>query len=523
MYIRNKTLTYTPGCTKEFINVPDPNTDDYRLGLARQWLPRIYQEMSDYNNSGGRVVFATFTYRPECIPMFSWIDPGTSKPYCIPGFSAEHKNTYLQDIRNYLDRKYGLRGPTRGQTVKYNDHGLQVKYMSKSFRYMWNCEYGLVDEYIDRHGKKRNGCHQPHYHCLFFIPKEMMDLKEFRTESSVKKFFSSFWPYGFTMWSKPCLDNGLPLGIYCTNEFACEYVSKYCFKSVEFYEQPEVQDFLFVNGKKHPDRYEMIKDFLPRHWQSMSFGVGLSEIFDSEDAMLNGVNFNFRKDVERGRTVMTKCPQYITRKLFYEQLKDGRFVINPHGLKTFVNIFPKKAQRLADKLKQELSPAGIEALIKDDKVLQKLLGHNRDSLQKYIFELMNGRNFMELALYSMVWQGLFLYKPKEVPYLKDFEILDSLSLDRFIEISLEQYTQNLLAHKNAVFYCSDGYFRDTDIIFSLEANGLVPEYYTYCKRFANFDILLEIRNKLRGNYMQNVHNKYLEDRKRRKELKFNLA
>jgi hypothetical protein len=136
---------------------------------------------------------------------------------------------------------------------------------------------------------------------------------------------------------------------------------------------------------------------------------------------------------------------------------------------------------------------------------------------------MNGRNFMELALYSMVWQGLFLYKPKEVPYLKDFEILDSLSLDRFIEISLEQYTQNLLAHKNAVFYCSDGYFRDTDIIFSLEANGLVPEYYTYCKRFANFDILLEIRNKLRGNYMQNVHNKYLEDRKRRKELKFNLA
>lgn len=525
MYIRNKTKTYTPGCTKEYITVPDQDTDDFRLGLARQWLPRIYQEMVDYNSVGGRVVFATFTYRPESLPFFSFIDrveEETTKCYLIPGFSSVHKDKYLQDIRNYLDRKYGLRGPTRGRKVKVNKYGLPVKYMSMSFRYMWSCEYGLVDEYIDRHGKKRNGCHQPHYHCLFFIPPEMVVLPDFKTESKAKKFFEKYWNHGFTMWSKPALENGKPLGIYCTSEFACEYVSKYCFKDVAFYNQPEVQDFLYENGKLSKFRLELLKDYLPRHWQSMSFGLNLKDIYNSPEAMLNGHNFNFLKDLEKGRTVMTKCPQYITRKLYYDQLEDGRFVINEHGLKTFFTIFPKKFKKLAEKLHDDLSLQGIASKIKDEK-LKELLGHNVDSLHKYILDLLDGRSYKELALYSMVWQGLFLYKPKENQYLEDFEYLDSLDIDSFERVSIEQYSQNLMAHRNAVFYCSDGYFNDLEIIRSLEANGLVPSYYCHCKRFANFDIILDIRNKLRAFYMQGVHNDYLEDRKKRKELKFQVS
>lgn len=522
MYIRNKTKTYTPGCTKEYICVPDQDTDDYRLGLARQWLPRIYQEMVDYNSVGGRVVFATFTYRPESLPNFIYYDSDTEKCHIIPGFSAVHKNDYLQSIRNYLDRNYGLRGPTKGKICNVNKWHKQIKYMSMSFRYMWSCEYGLVDEYIDRLGKKRKGCHQPHYHCLFFIPPEMVRLPEFKTESKAKKFFASFWKHGFTMWSKPALENGKTLGIYCTSEFACEYVSKYCFKDVSFYSQPEVQDFLYETGKLSKYRLDLLKDYLPRHWQSMSFGVNLKDIYDDENEMLEGHDFHFLKDFEKGRSVKTKCPQYIKRKLYYDQMPDGRYVINEKGVRTFCNIFPKKYKKLVEKLKDELSPAGIAAKLREEK-LKEITGHNVDSFYKYILDLMDGRTFNDLALYSLVWQGLFLYKPKDKYYLDEFKYIDSLSLEDFERVSLEQYSQNLLAHENAVFYCSDGFFNDLDVIKSLEVNNLVPSYYMNCKRFANFDIILELRNKLRKYYMQGVHDRYLDDRKRRKEVKFQFA
>lgn len=479
MRIINPSKTYTPGATKAYFDVADPKSHDYERMTQQDYELRIWQEITEYNEADGLCVFASLTYREQCLPRFNTIDPVTGKAYSIPCFSAADKNKFLSDIRNELDHKYGLRGPSKKPHPKKNRYGKEIKEMSKAFRYIWSCEYGTSDVYTDDRGTIRVATHRSHYHSIFFCPKEMVEALGWRRngfvdQEKIKKFFEQFWDFGMIRWSEP------DLGICVQSPFAAVYVAKYCFKDVDWYGQPEVMDYLYDDeGKIIKDHYELIKDKLPKHWQSKQFGAGLVSHFDSLEALRDGVDFHFPGNVMKGITSKHKAPRYIKRKIMYVTDSSGRYYLNDKGLSYQVALFPDKHKKLSRKLKNAFTRMMLEKYLASDEECLKLTGlHNRDSVQKYIQSLMNGRSFEELALYSLVWRGLYKLQPslkrpsKEFDSLcvksfnidKEFSYINNLSYDEFYELSSEQYSLNLLAHQNATVSTLDekGFFKTID-------------------------------------------------------------
>lgn len=575
--IRNRSKSYTKGATKYKLHVPCGQCDDCRLKAERDWKLRIWSEIKDYNDNGGKVIFVSFTYAEDKVPLVQIPKPDGSVVY-VRAFNALHKKEYLDRIRSHMFNNYGFVGnfsedhcpadqretvqaeiwrlmdelkrvrksikrtgykSLRSESLKayrdelkeklkefppHNKKGYLLKTTSQAFRYMWASEFGTSDQpYVDDYGNLREPTHRPHYHVLLYIPKEWLSLKEFSTVEETKKFLSKYWDYGIVLWSDE--KKHRPFPIFVQEHFAAIYIAKYCFKDVDFYNQPDLVDFLYEkdeygNNKRIKENFELLKDSLPRHWQSKSFGLGLMDYYDSFEAMDEGVDFHFKDEIRKGKSIRYHAPQYIVRKLYYDQLPDGRYKLNRKGIDMMVKLFPNKKERFIENLRYALSLDGIEHCVSEEEV--RMLGcdaNSRYELYKDLQHCLESTSLEDVALYHLVWRGLFIEKPLGYPdYPREFIYLDGLSPGDFERVSLEQYYLNITAHLNADAWDDDGYFLklkpiDTDRF----------RYYSGCKRFDKCEYILHITQGLRQIYLRKTRLQHFKDREYHSKFNQNIA
>lgn len=492
--ILNPTRGYTPSATKVYVDVPETQSSGFRMRLEQDWKLRIWQEISDTNSHGGKVVFFTPTYNNENLPWFNYTEDGQS--WCFPCFCKEHYEKFMRDFRGFFYRKYGLTGPNRTK-AKYNRKGLPIYHARYNVRVIWPCEYGL----------DRSRTERAHYHPLLFIPEEYLACDELSSVTKIKNFIESLWTYGFVIWSK--IDKG---GIFVTRDFAATYVAKYCFKSAKYYTREDVRDFVFnSDGTLCRPHMQLLQGKLPTHWQSKFFGVGLCDLFDSYDKFRDGIDFNFDSNLQLGTSTKSRCPLYIERKLLcYVDKSDNSYKLNDKGIewkqRKFEENLPKKSENLCFALCQNLSK-----YIQDIDVVTYLshtTSKSVDGLRIYIQNLLNGRKWQELVLYNSVWKGLVCED------LSNLVALDDMSYDEFYSESMMQHYLELCRARGQTAYNPDGFFK------VMRKQKMLNKVLTYnsCSRFEGFDELNSIYSTIMELYGSRCDARYLENLHRRKSL-----
>lgn len=494
--IKNRTRRYKQGVTKARLQVPCGQCDDCRARLQRDWSIRTYAEIERYNKSGGKVIFVTFTYNNRFLPIRKFVKNG--KKLEIPCFDKQDKNAYFNHLRVEALRKFGHTGKD----------GLPI-------RYIWASEYGEDDEYLDSHNLLRRGTKRPHYHALIFLPPDIC--KHFKTVTEYKNFIAKFWrPRGFVRWSKsPSPSNLSAPGIFVTKEYAAEYVSKYCTKDLNFWNHPDLVEYLDLqpDGSMNKDAYETIKDNLPRHWQSLHFGESLVDRYQTVEDFDRGVNFDWDSHVETGLPKYIPAPQYIIKKVLYDQLEDGSYILNDKGVEIRSQLFIKKVEKFAEDLKKFTSIEYIDSLVSHDEIKKYFADfdfRNSRQIVEYITSILGKRDFIEVSLFSKVWLGKYIPRNDEV-WQDAFDSITDMPLDDFIELSKNEYYLQMVSPRSPDFYHEAGFF-------SNYSNEVIENllYYDTNKRFEGFHDILDVCQKIKDIYCQKLHSRYLEDRRRRK-------
>lgn len=482
--IKSTAKRYRPQFSRGELAVPCGHCAECISGAQDDWFLRTWQEIKTYTVDKGKVVFATFTYDNEHLPIFTDVDidydTGECKVYQIPVFNKLHKDRYLNSLLKYFE--------TRGIT---GENSLGV-------RFIWCSEYGESDF----------GTHRPHYHVLLFFPGKAIDEDVLgfdpANEMEWKKFLSSYWSYGMCRWSKQ--EDG---GIFVNSEFAARYVTKYVVKDIEFYDQPQLNEYLFDGrGKRIPYRYDKIKRFLPKHWQSKSFGQDLVQYCNNDAVFKDGIDFRFVDDMKRGKDHKYRVPRYIERKLLYEFDEYGSEVLNERG----------------KRVKGELY--GF------DSKLDELVKHNAD----YIHEA--SKNYITSAIYlgcepteePMAYiktllsnKSLLYYSAWQLSFsgtcFCDFDLDCGLIVDlvsgsdkQFVDFCRELYNKRILGYDGYEPFFEDGFID--------HVKYYLPEQHPMFAKFSQFNaLMMEVRNGKR----QDAFNSYMRERKERKRLKLNVS
>lgn len=281
-------MCYRPLVARAYYDVPCGKCDECRNAAKDEWFVRLQEEINTYSRAEGKCCFLTLTYNEKCLPRFKYVDENTGECFSIPCFDKHDKDRFINSIIQYFKR--------RGCTSKTTKSGLGLKFMV-------NSEYGEDPDHT----------HRSHYHAVLLFPPEYIEKSGFSCVTHWMDFFQNLWHLGFVRKSKE-----YGLWIDPRSDFAARYVSKYCTKEIDWFEQPDVQSFLYDHGVNQQDRYEAIKDFLPRHWQSKGFGIGLVEYCKDDIVFKDGIDFNFLSDRNLGKKKLYQVPRYIKRKLLYD-------------------------------------------------------------------------------------------------------------------------------------------------------------------------------------------------------------
>lgn len=347
---------------------------------------------------------------------------------------------------------------------------------------------------------------------MLFVPKEYLSCPEFRTESSIKKFIQSIWPYGYVIYSRREVG-----GIYVHSDFVPIYVSKYCFKETNYYTREDVKDFLFTSdGARIESHFKAMKGKLPTHWQSLFFGAGLVEDFSTYESYRDGVNFGFENVTKEGKQLRSKMPQYIQRKIMYDtDPRDNTYHLNDIG----VNWRFRKFEEKIDENIQNQRYIYFDNLDKlaDSLDINRMFGHlgliSAAAVRQHVTDLLAGRSLRELYLYNVVWKGL------HAPKISDLVALDDLTLPEFVAESYIQYYNTLKPPKIDV-YNPDGVYKSIR-----RRDKTLSSVYTYdkCSRFEGFAEINDIFEKLYMCYRKKRDAQYHDDLIKRKQLKMQIS
>lgn len=516
--ILNPTRTFRVDSTKAFVTVPCNECPDCRAHKSQEWFVRIKQQIDDFNDDLGLTVFATHTYNEKYLPRFTYVDDD-GNTHTVKVFCHDHILKMFKRIRRYFQKK-----------------GLP----SNAIEYIVCSEYGDDDEYnrMKKKGKPERcrATMRPHYHTLFhlsgsavrvlrdigFYSTEYVKVKgekkkqlqmihrTLRTPEDLKKFFEKYWSYGFIRWSKS-RQNGGP-GIIVQSEFAGLYASKYVCKDIAFFNQKEVNSYLFdKEGNKIPEHFEKIKQLLPKHWQSQGYGIGLVEKVNENiyKSFSEGISFDdMRSDTKKGKKTFFQVPRYIEKKVLYDWNKDkGEYELNDVGRRVKSHLLDRKLQKLTECLEKRLDPVAFDEHIVDYCKSQFSL---TKSPYELIRELFADRKPIELVLFNLVWRG------KVAESVEQLETLDALSLDDFIHFSKEKYLDDLYpcAH---ISYNPEGYFKSMRKYQSERFEALFT--FDACERFTNFNLIFDYLNTMQNKKRNEQQVAYENDRHNRKLAK----
>lgn len=339
MCTRTKRITspekrYRPLVSRGYFDVPCGQCDECRTCAQNEWFIRLWSEIQTYHRAGGKSVFLVLTYDDLHLPIFKYVDESTGEVFEIPCFNKHDKDQFINSIIQHFKRL--------GLTKKTTKSGLGLKFM-----------------FCPEFGESPDHTHRPHLHTVLLFPEEYVKKTGFTCETHWMDFFQKYWSYGFVRKSKK-----YGLFIDPNSDFAARYSSKYCTKDIDWFDQPQVNEFLYDEfGHKISERYEAIKDYLPKHWQSQGFGLGLTELCQNDNVFAEGINFDFLSDRKLGKTKKYSVPRYIRRKLLYDyDKKTGRFTLNERGKlynRDYVDLLIFNAQ---ERLSKYLSLDYIDSL-----------------------------------------------------------------------------------------------------------------------------------------------------------------
>lgn len=483
--IPSNSKRYKSLVSRSTLTVPCGHCPECISQAQDDWFLRCYQEIRDYNTSGGAVVYMTLTYNNWNLPVYTDVGMYTDREtgevservFHIPCFSKAHKDKYMNSLLKWFER----RGVT-GQN-------------SKGIRFIWPSEYGMTE----------NCTHRPHYHPLLFIPKEGMAL--FKNKTELAKLLKSFWHYGFVHFSDE--EDG---GMFVTTECAGRYVTKYVVKDLEFFSQPEVNDYLYdADGNLIKDRWERFKPFAPHHWQSQSFGLGLVDYCENDDVFRDGLNFKFKSDIEKGKRKIYKVPRYIERKLLYKV--DSLYYVPTDEFGEQLDFSVRyDTLVLNDRGKDVKTKFGF------DYKLDRLCKLNADLLQNPIFAethedirtYLNGHSIRYFSAWQLSFPGTC------------FSIPDSLRMQRclqneekFVDLCRDLYYMRIQGYTNSdSFYDLGFYYAKTP-----------PKYINFDDfyDFSCFNKINVLLLRYRDSVSRDNFKKYLEDKERRKKLKLMIS
>lgn len=415
--IRNKKLAYHSGYDRPLMVVPCSNCESCRENQKNSWILRTYYHWLQFFENGGIVLFVTLSYCANSLP---WVHDGNYNFTC---FSHEDINRWINSIRKFFEVHYSITG----------------------IDYIVTCEYG----------KSKTGTHRPHYHALLFFPKH----ENLPSVPVLKKIVEYYWRgplyrksrktgkyervllvkntrgrvpkrMGYVYWSKK-------YGAEVTCAKAAKYVGKYICKDMDFYEKPEIKKYLSIDGN-----YQKIKDKLPRHWQSKSFGLSLLDYVlslpynEQLEAIEKGVAF-------KATSYRYALPLYIKNKLYYEskplvtkigeQLFNQR-VMSKAGLQFQKDLQIRKFEQIGEQFRVKLSSYGLYQSLPELSMLERwcrsfglpFLDY-RDLSDYLVNNYVKPFDFKDLVAYKLVYRG-YAYNASiiNVPWL-DVSALTNLA------------------------------------------------------------------------------------------------
>ena len=488
--IKSNQMRYRPLVARAFYDVPCGKCDDCRNAAKDEWFVRLQEEINTYSRAEGKCCFLTLTYNEKCLPRFKYVDENTGECFSIPCFDKHDKDRFINSIIQYFKR--------RGCTSKTTKSGLGLKFMV-------NSEYGEDPDHT----------HRSHYHAVLLFPPEYIEKSGFSCVTHWMDFFQNLWHLGFVRKSKE-----YGLWIDPRSDFAARYVSKYCTKEIDWFEQPDVQSFLYDHGVNQQDRYEAIKDFLPRHWQSKGFGIGLVEYCKDDIVFKDGIDFNFLSDRNLGKKKLYQVPRYIKRKLLYDYDPITRlFTLNERGksynrhyvddiiadsvdkLSKYISVDYINSKKIPDEFynlyfdRFGVRPLGEHSLVSDFKshlvsgcTLTDVSWYKK-FIKGHICHLEDSKYFANLSLYRDPRHG---HLEEICKYIQDLSFYDDSPQDRF-------YSEGYMYHRDF----------SSEMLFFLDDLPV----------FRNFDLFLQKIEFLRDFLSKRSNKIYREDLRRRKLLK----
>lgn len=478
--IINPTRYHKDGVTKYALDVSLYNSPAARAKRRTDLELRLSSEIDLYNSQGGRVIFITLTYSPENRPYF--IDEYEGKTYRIPCFRKSDIDKFTHGIADYLRYHYGYDG-----NVNRDDSVLP-------FRYAAAPEYGNGDEYLSDAGIQRRGQACPHYHVLLFFPPEIVSRISF---SGFISLIRQYWTLGFIRWSK---DSDNHIKLFVTNDFAAKYTSKYCVKDLNFYNRPDLQEYLYDDkGILNRANWEKFKAHAPKYRQSQHIGESLKYSYQTYESHRDGVDFKFQSSKKDGKRKLYKCPLYIQRKtIYYYDRKEERYKRTAIGQEYAMRDFIEDFEDNVSKLKFKFSLSELRKLLSDQQIYEhrdELVNCKTFSeLYNYITSILEKIDFRYLYIFKKVYCGLPL--PSGVNFWQENNNIARSDFDAFFEFSSELYRCQL-DYDDYDDYCPDGYW--SSVVRPRRLYDSLPffEPYSHLLRLYSLmhDIYIETCNK----------------------------
>ncbi len=285
---------------------------------SAEWYFRALKEFEHCVKNHGYVQFVTLSYSEQYVPRLSYYEEFSSlnrneDMYCFMSEDLVHFHSVL---RSRLRR---------------------LGFPSDAYGYFIASEYGHDNLYRDNRGRLRRGTSRPHYHCMFYVNK---DIDPLVFSAEVQKS----WYYGLTdgIGSSPC---NKPVDYVLNNTFysiavgsrkVVNYVTKYVQKSMSYSKKIDIRIKKVLNRLSHGDPlyfkseagrilkrrlYNLSRQF---HRQSQQFGLSGLDGVDFTELYQRGY---FLERGQDGQFLRFPISQYYHRRICYDKVWfDGSYM-----------------------------------------------------------------------------------------------------------------------------------------------------------------------------------------------------
>lgn len=285
---------------------------------SAEWYFRALCEFEDTVKQGNYVQFVTLSYSSQYVPKLSYFEEfGSLTPaedmFC---FMSEDLRYFHSNLRSRLRR---------------------LGFPKDSYKYFIASEYGHDNLYRDHRGRVRRGTNRPHYHCLFYVDRNIDPLV---FSAAVQKS----WQFGLTDGIGDSFLNKSPQYVLNNTFYSgvvggrkvVNYVSKYVQKSSAYYKKLVKRVKIVLHRLSNGDPFYLRTEEgkrmrrclfdLSRQFHRQSLQFGASAIRDVDPLELYKVGYFVHRGSD-GQLVRFPISQYFHRKLCYDKVWfDGSYV-----------------------------------------------------------------------------------------------------------------------------------------------------------------------------------------------------